>query len=348
MNVSTKLSLPAFMPTYEFLMSYDYIVVAFSGGKDSLASVLFLLELGIPAEKIELHHHLVDGEGPYFMDWPITSAYCQAVADLLGMKLIYSYREGGFYREMMRDGVSTAPTKWQDIDGNWHRGGGKNVRLGRRLKFPQVTSNLNVRWCSPYLKIMVMDMLLANDPRFRGKQTLVITGERAQESRSRAGYAQFEAHRADNRDDPYRDTLRPKKRRTRHIDHWRPVHTWKEENVWGIIESAGIIPHPAYKLGWGRLSCMSCIFGSADQWATIRYLYPERFEQIFSKESEFGVTIRHKENVVQTANRGTPYPAAIAQPELAEFANQSIWTGPVFTNDWKLPAGAYGDQAGPC
>jgi len=42
---------------------YDKILVAFSGGKDSIACVLHLLDLGIPRSSIELHHHLVDGRG---------------------------------------------------------------------------------------------------------------------------------------------------------------------------------------------------------------------------------------------------------------------------------------------
>ena len=59
---------------------YIKFVVAFSGGKDSLALVLLLIELGVPLDRIELHHHNVDGGGRHFMDWPITPAYCRAVA----------------------------------------------------------------------------------------------------------------------------------------------------------------------------------------------------------------------------------------------------------------------------
>lgn len=38
-------------------------IVAFSGGKDSVAMVLHLLEIGVPKESIHLHHHDVDGGG---------------------------------------------------------------------------------------------------------------------------------------------------------------------------------------------------------------------------------------------------------------------------------------------
>jgi predicted phosphoadenosine phosphosulfate sulfurtransferase len=40
--------------------SYDTIIVAFSGKKDSTGCLLSLIEAGAPREHIELHHHDVD------------------------------------------------------------------------------------------------------------------------------------------------------------------------------------------------------------------------------------------------------------------------------------------------
>ena len=84
--------------------AYDQVVVAFSGGKDSLAALLHLLDLGVSPTAIELHHHLVDGRGRVLMDWPITPAYVAALADHFGLRLFHSWRDGGFRQEMADTG----------------------------------------------------------------------------------------------------------------------------------------------------------------------------------------------------------------------------------------------------
>ncbi len=54
------------------LSIYDKFIIFFSSGKDSLASLLHLIDLGVDISKIELWHHDVDGrEGSALqMDWP--------------------------------------------------------------------------------------------------------------------------------------------------------------------------------------------------------------------------------------------------------------------------------------
>ena len=230
------------------LRSYDRIVVAFSGGKDSIASLLTVLEAGVPPERIDVYHHDVDGAGPPFMDWPSTTGYCRAVARALDVPLYLSWKEGGFLREMLRDGTASAPICFQTPDGTVGRAGGQGP-AGTRLRFPQVSANLNQRWCSAYLKIDVMAALIRNQDRFLDRRTLIVTGERAQEGRARAGYATFEPHRSDTRDGI---------RRRRHVDHWRPVHGLQEAEVWAMLRRHGIVPAPAYRLGWSRLSCIAC------------------------------------------------------------------------------------------
>lgn len=181
---------PAALPD---LGAYRRFVVALSGGKDSLAALLHLLSLGVPAHAIELHHHDVDGHGPTFMDWPCTPSYVRAIADHFGIALYVSWREGGFGRELARDDAPTAPIAFETPTGIGRAGG--NGPAGTRGLFPQTSPDLRVRWCSPALKIDVLAAAIRNQPRFLDGRTLVITGERAEESPSRARYATLEPHR---------------------------------------------------------------------------------------------------------------------------------------------------------
>lgn len=320
------------------LDSYDRIVIFYSGGKDSAACLLHLLELGVPPHKIELHHHSVDGleeSGDGMFDWPVTHSYVEAVGRAFGIPVFMSYREGGIERESLRVNAPTAPVYFQRGDGAWGKvGGTERSPLGTRLKFPAVSADLRVRWCSSVAKISCADALLRNDERFRESRTLAITGERAEESANRARYAAFEPHRSDARDGRLR----------RHIDHWRPIHQWDEHAVWEIIGQVGMHVHPGYRAGFSRASCLGCVFGNKDQWATIRKIAPAKFWRIAQREIEFGYTIQHGKSVVELADAGVPYEC---EPGWDAIAMSPVYLAPILASDWTLPIGAFGGSAGP-
>lgn len=318
------------------LAAYDRILLAFSGGKDSLACLLHLLEAGVPASRIELHHHDVDGDQP-FIDWPCTLPYCRAVAGYFGVPLYRSWRAGGFLGEMDRHGDPTGAVLFELPDGGLGRAGGAGPP-GWRGRFPQVSADLRVRWCSSVLKIEVLAAAIRGQARFLDGRTLVVTGERADESPGRARYLTFEAHRT---------ATGGGRAPARQVDHWRPIHGWPEAEVWRLIERFGVTPHLAYQLGWGRLSCRACIFGSPNQWATIRALFPDQFRQIAAREAASGLTIQRSASVVALADRGRPYPAALARPDFVAQAEAADWRLPVISRPWSLPAGAFGEAAGP-
>ncbi|NJM67868.1 MAG: phosphoadenosine phosphosulfate reductase, partial [Acaryochloris sp. RU_4_1] len=184
---ATQMALPLQIPdssTPPDLSTYDRILVAFSGGKDSICCLLRLLELDVPKDKIELHHHLVDGRGPTLFDWLVTESYCCKFAQAFDLPIYFSWLEGGLKREMCRDNQPKAPTHFQTPDGK-HIAGGQG-QPGTRRKFPAKTADLKTRWCSSYLKIDVLSTAIANQARFHHSRTLVVTGERAQESAARA------------------------------------------------------------------------------------------------------------------------------------------------------------------
>lgn len=322
------------------LNDYDHIIVAFSGGKDSTACVLHLLECGVHPGKIELWHHLVDGrEGSTLMDWPVTEDYCRKFAEAMDLTICFSWKTGGFEREMLRENQKTAPNQFERPEANLTQPGyvgGTRGKDSTRRKFPQVSANLAVRWCSAYLKIDVCTAAINNQDRFVGKKTLVVTGERAEESAARSKYATFEPDRADNRNGT---------RVRRHVDHWRPVHAWTEKEVWAIMEHHGIVAHPAYHLGWGRLSCMSCIFGSDRQWASVYKIAPDHIMRIAEYEKEFGLTIHRSKSVMDRVRNAEPYESIDSTTAFQALCVR--YYGRIKTSNWTLPAGAFGESAGP-
>ena len=236
---------------------------------------------------------------------------------------------------MLRDNQETAAVVFEKPDGEVGRAGGSSGKFGTRRKFPQVSADLKTRWCSGALKIDVMAAALRNQPRFLNTRTLVVSGERAEESPNRARYHVLESHRTHTQ--------------ARHVDHYRPVHDWKEADVWDAMRRHGVVPHPAYRLGWGRLSCRTCIFGDPDQWATINAVYPDTFKRIAGHEKDFNATIHRTEDVATHAAKGTVYSASLSQPELAAMADGTEYTGPAIVDPhkWQMPAGAFIHSSGP-
>lgn len=327
----------------EQLNSYDHIIVMFSGGKDSIACHLHLLEQGVDQSKIELWHHDIDGqEGSDLFDWPCTRAYCELYAKAFNTPIYFSWKEGGFEREMTRLNQKTARTwfEYPGEDGKIYlaHAGGTRGKEDTRMKFPQVSSDLSVRWCSAYLKIDVATTAINNQLRFRGKRVLVVTGERGEESPNRAKYAMFEPHKAD---------LRNGKRYQRHIDHYRPVRDWTEGRVWAIMQLYKVLPHPAYRLGFGRVSCQFCIFGNADQFATAAFLAELRGNALQAYEEKFGVTMKRNISLEELIAKGEVYEATLSQPELAALSQSKEYNEIIIVEKWERPAGAFAECGGP-
>ncbi len=315
---------------------YDYFLVSFSGGKDSIASALSLLKKGVAKERIILMHQHVDGHPGVdmpFMDWPCAESYCRAFSQATGLRLIFQWRHGGFHREMMKENARIAPVSFEYLGGGIGTAGGVRGKVGTRRLFPQVTADLSKRWCSPSLKIDVASIAINNEPAFKGKRLLFLSGERRQESAARSRYAEMEQHRTHAK-------CRP-------VDHWRMVIDWNEERVWSVMREFNVMPHPAYRLGWGRVSCLACIFGLADQWASVRLIAPDLFSRIAQYEQAFGKTIHQGKSVVDLADRGTPYPDCY-NPELVALAMSRHYPAHLaLTDNWFLPPGAFKHCGGP-
>ena len=199
--------------------------------------------------------------------------------------------------------------------------------------------DLRTRWCSAYLKIDVCATALRHDPRFQNCRTLVLSGERGEESKQRAGYAVFEPDKAD---------LRNGKKMFRHIDRFRPIRDWKEQQIWDILERYRIRPHPCYSLGFGRCSCKFCVFGNANQFASAACISRQKADRLIAFEKDFGHTLKRDTDLVSLIKKGAPYPAITKS--LADVATSLEYTLPVLVpgnERWILPAGAFCKCGGP-
>jgi 3'-phosphoadenosine 5'-phosphosulfate sulfotransferase (PAPS reductase)/FAD synthetase len=316
------------------LDAYDNIVLCMSGGKDSIAALLHLFDQGVDRSKIELWHHDVDGrEGSNLMDWPFMVDYNKRLAAAFKLPLYFSWLVDGFEGEMLKKNSISKPHKIETPDGLITLERHANLsKPSTRLKFPQVSANLQTRWCSSALKIDVGRRALNNQSRFLGKRTLFVTGERREESPNRAKYNQFEAHLTDCRNG----------KKARHVDAYRPVLEWSEDRVWDALQRHNVLPPVPYRLGWGRSSCMKCIFNDAQIWATLRHYFPGSLDKIAKYETSFDTTInRNRINVLDVSKTAKPLQiddkAALIQAMSHEYTLPIIGT----SSSWVMPAGAF-------
>jgi 3'-phosphoadenosine 5'-phosphosulfate sulfotransferase (PAPS reductase)/FAD synthetase len=339
------------------------VIIAFSGGKDSVAMVLkCIYEFKIPKDQIELWHHEVDGDGENLFDWKCTPSYCQAFADAMGIPILFSYSGGGILREMFRENEYRQPMYFQDV------AGGEYIRteprqlakdISTKRKFPAVANDLKTRWCSSVVKIEVMSKAINRLPRFKNQNFVVMTGERRAESKNRAKYHEIEKYKAKKK---------PSKS-SRQALTWRCVIDMSTNEIWDMYRTYKIQPHPCYELGWGRCSCQLCIFGQKDTWASINQISPEKVQKIVDIEKELDHTLYNEfekipfnppkyvksgvnageekfqsgdkaKNVFESkVVRGKSF---IPKEALARWGKEALgeFISPIFVKEWKMPYGA--------
>lgn len=395
-----KIYLPRLLPLEE----YDLIVVLISGGKDSVACYLKLIELGVPKGKIEFWHHDIDGGHPTRrMDWKCTQNYVKALADAEGVKLRVSYRVNGFFGELYRIGASE-PIEWIDPD----TGEIRQCKLssnylkcrelkeqateemeellkqyGYRMKFPAKTGDLSRRWCSAYLKICVADTVVSNLDRLgeleelggkrhkfpakggthsgrwcsgnlkaavqdsvtanleetkHDKKILIVSGERRGESAGRSKYNEMEIHRTNATAKAHRV-----------VHQWRCCIDYSEKDVWELLKRHHINPHPCYRIGWNRCSCMMCIFSTPRLFAGVKELFPDAYASLRHDEEVLGFTLDNKKNLDEFIG---DTPSCVCWND--KKAIHSILTGEfgtedIYTENWNYPVGAFhGADGGSC
>lgn len=348
-----KIYLPELLPLEE----YDLIVVLISGGKDSVACYLKLLELGVPKERIEFWHHDIDGGHPSRrMDWKCTQNYVKALADAEGIKLRVSYRVNGFFGELYRIGASE-PIEWIDPD----TGEVRQCKLssnylkckelkeqateemeelgGKRHKFPAKGGTHSGRWCSGNLKAAVQDSVTANlEETKRDKKILIVSGERRGESAGRSKYNEMEIHRTNAEAKAHRI-----------VHQWRCCIDYSEKDVWELLKRHHINPHPCYRIGWNRCSCMMCIFSTPRLFAGVKELFPDDYAALRHDEEVLGFTLDNKKNLDEFIGDTKSCVCWDDRKAIHSILTGEFTTDDIYINDWKYPVGAFhGADGGSC
>lgn len=309
----------------ELLVGDFPIVVAFSGGKDSVAMVLHLFELGISPDRIHLHHHDVDGDGEKVFDWECTESYCKCFAAFFGLKLFFSYREGGIVREIYRQNEARQDVYYQVEPGGDFICLPSNKRaVNTRLKFPAVSASLMTRWCSSTVKIDVLSTVICHSPAY-SSEVYILTGERREESASRSKYEETETYRAASK--------------SRRAIQLRLIIDWTEAEVWAIMKRWKIQPHPAYMIGWSRCSCQLCIFNHPDLWATNKNISPKKVAAIANIEADISFTLYDNQTIYQKASCGKAFDISVTDYWVSQAIGE--FTAPIIATEWQLPPGAY-------
>lgn len=245
-------------------------VINHSGGKDSQATMIYLLSLGVPREQLVVIHASLGR-----IEWHGALELAQKQAADAGVEFV----------------VARA---------NWADGSSKdflNMAEHRKEIRPDVPSfpSANQRQCTSDLKRGPIVRETLRVMKERGLKLVVnCVGIRAKESDDRSKLEPF----------VHLNTVLDKKgkvksalaRAGREAYDWLPIFDLTTAEVFATIRDAGQEPHYAYAQGNERLSCVFCIMGKAGDLLNGALARPELFAEYVAMEERFGYNM-HQSNV---------------------------------------------------
>ena len=112
-------------------------------------------------------------------------------------------------------------------------------------------------------------------------------------------------------------------------DVQRPVFDWSGQDVIDYILDHGQEPNPLYRMGYKRVGCYPCIMASQQDILNIIRRDPARFEYIGQKEREIGSSFFGPDKIPSRAYKGS-------YPVIADVVRYITWlnsTGSLFDDD---------------
>jgi 3'-phosphoadenosine 5'-phosphosulfate sulfotransferase (PAPS reductase)/FAD synthetase len=104
----------------------------------------------------------------------------------------------------------------------------------------------------------------------------------------------------------------------------RPIFTWSAENVFEYIHSNGFEANPLYKRGFGRVGCMPCIMARKSELKAILENEPEYFDRILEAEKKVGRTFFPPKYIPNHATTNGQFPEASDVKKYIEGQNETI------------------------
>ena len=226
-------------------------VVSHSGGKDSQAMLIRVLE-AVPASQVLVVHATLGD-----LEWPGALELAQKQAQDAGCAFLVA-------KAYFKDGRAKSL-----LDKVEHQ-----ITLNGAGTPPWPSPNN--RWCTGELKTQPIEREVRRYASQHGYTTVVsCVGLRAQESDDRKAKAVWEH--------------KPKKSCAhRSWFEWLPIHELSTSEVFATIADAGQEPHPAYANGNERLSCLFCIYASKRDLRNASIAHPEVYARYLELEERTG------------------------------------------------------------
>jgi 3'-phosphoadenosine 5'-phosphosulfate sulfotransferase (PAPS reductase)/FAD synthetase len=241
------------------LHSYDVVLINVSGGKDSIAMLVYLVLLavkqGFPLERLLVVHADLGS-----VEWDGNLELVREHAERVGLRLVVVAAG--------RDLLDEVVARRQRLLAQ----GRPEVRPWPSALARSCTKSLKTQ---PVTKLMTH--LAAEHRKVHGRtaqiRILNCLGIRAQESPARALQRPFGP-------DPATWTVSPRAARPatrtrpaveeragvpngrRVVHRWLPIFDWSLEQVWAMVDASGLRVPQAYRLGSSRYSCPFCVLAS--------------------------------------------------------------------------------------
>ena len=109
-------------------------------------------------------------------------------------------------------------------------------------------------------------------------------------------------------------------------DVWRPIFDWSAQQVIDYIVDNGLEPNPLYRMGFKRVGCFPCIMSSHTELYQITERFPERITEIAGYEKECNSSFLGPDSIPKKAYKGAyPLITDVASYVRSEYARGTLF-----------------------